>query len=213
MSFGRRELSVGTIEWQEANFRHLTAKALAQAVLSNPGSYEWTLQGFGMLRTYLDHKKNWRLHVWDDRYRVAGVSDMHTHPWHFTSYVLAGIVENYRYAHARLAASQAPEPFMEQRLRCGVGGGLEGEPETTWLVKGERELYRESDVYKQKAHEIHVSVPRNGTVTLVRREFLDDTEHASVFWPINEEWVTAEPEAASRVVVKRICAEALNLWF
>jgi hypothetical protein len=197
---------------------HGLIKATVGTILANASQYEWTLQGLGMLRIYLGDK-DLRLHVWDDRFAFPAVSEMHTHPWDFESYVVAGIVENYRFKSVAKVPPhkdnlQSAEAFMRQSIFCGVGGGLtEEDPEKVWLVKQPRELYRESDIYTQKANEIHVSVPRRGTVTIVRRHFLEDEDHAYVFWPHGEEWVSAEPREATPNEVESIARNALATWF
>lgn len=184
-------------------------KPLVKAMLKNADRFEWTLQGFGMLRTYLDDDHNLRLHVWDPRFKVEGVDEVHTHPWNFHSFVVAGEVEN-----VRLSAGLAEDGnYMEQKLRCGVGGGLCGDPRSVSLREHRPEIVKEGETYTQKAHEIHRSSPASGTVTIIQREFLDDTEHAYVYIPKGQEWCSAEPRLATAEEVETITVDALARWF
>lgn len=187
-------------------------KPVVKAILERPAAFEWSLQGFGMLRTYIEPEL--RLHVWDSRFAVDGVSEIHTHPWHFHSMVVAGVVENTRFAagprDVGFMGGQG-EPYMVQKLRCGPGGCTIGDPSPVVLVAAETETLEEREVYTQRADEIHRSSPHDGTVTLVQREFLDDTEHAYVYF--QGEWVTAEPREATLTEVLQITTNALERWF
>jgi hypothetical protein len=180
-------------------------KSLVRPILQNPHGLDWSLQGFGMLRLYLGGNR--RLHIWDERYANEGVSEMHTHPWDFRSLVVAGEVTNIRYM------KDGDIPFFEQTIRCGEGGGLVDGPQRAWLRALDSETYTEQETYTQEASEIHVSHPLSGTVTIVKRTFKSDTEHAYVYWPIGYEWVTAEPRPASATEVRAITENALERWF
>lgn len=181
-----------------------TIKKLVQHVLEYPKGYEWTVQGLGMMRTYLAPEI--RLHVWDGKHKFPNVSELHTHPWNFHSIVVAGKVFNHRYVE-----SGDGTQIMRQTIRCGEGGGLIGDPEKVRLTMGMKECYIEGDIYVQKAREIHRSSPLDGTVTIIHREFLDDTEHAYVYF--DGEWVTAEPRAATPQEIEDTCVIALGTWF
>lgn len=183
------------------------AKHLVKEILEYPERKTWTLQGFGMLRTYLSPEV--RLHIWDDRYRNSDVSMMHTHPWHFHSYVVAGSVRNLIYVEVEGEA----DPYNRQTIQCGEGGGKVGEPETVGLVLASAFDVREGEEYSQDAHEIHMSEPDNGTITIIEREFLDDTEHAYVYWEKDKEWITAEPRLATDDEIEAITQYSLDRWF
>src|SRR5258708_2352757 len=72
----------------------LTAAAV-RSILEYPnGGREWSVQGFGMLRTYLDEQHTYRLNIWTDELASPGVSLIHDHPWHFHSWILAGKLTN-----------------------------------------------------------------------------------------------------------------------
>lgn len=193
-------------------------KALLRALLEAPEAREWQLQGLGMLRTYLTPEI--RLHVWHAGHAVDGVSTMHTHPWHMESKILAGIVRQYRYFRPGMMTqhvleSDPPEEFMQQSLKCGVGGHLTEEPDLVRLRRGKLEEYGEGDIYRQFAHEIHVSLPENGTVTAIHRTVPEgaNPDQAYVFWPAGEEWISAEPRPATDQERDEIIGYALGTWF
>jgi hypothetical protein len=190
-------------------------RELVQKILEHPYRHEWSLQGFGMLRLYLN--EDTRLHIWDPRYAVEEVSEIHDHPWHFTSMVVAGTVVNHRYREIAPEAVNERDsvyPFMRQRILCGVGGGLvPGGPEPVLLRVFQHETWPAGTIYYQQASEIHRSEPRPGTITIIRRKPLEDPDHANVYFPVGSEWVSAEPRPASRDEVKDIVDASLERWF
>lgn len=170
---------------------NLTESAVREA-LANPFDREWSIQGFGMLRTYLDPDQVHRLHIWDTGQGVKEVSTVHDHPWDFTSRIIAGSLVNQRY----LIDSTTGEPFWAARLRCGVGGGLVEAPQKTLIETLPAEHYGTEDVYSQTAPEFHESFPTSGTVTVISREFKADRDLATVCWQ-DGDWVSAEPRPAT----------------
>lgn len=191
-----------------SNLKDIATRELVRDILEHPECRDWTLQGLGMLRTYLTEEL--RLHVWDKHFAVPGVSELHTHPWALDSLVVAGALRNVRY---RPTGKVNGMPYMRQRLKCGAGACLEGEPELAFLRAMEVEYYAAGECYHQEAYEIHQSFPENGTVTLVQRTFNGDRDHALVFWPYEMGWVTAEPRPATEMEVQAITSNALQRWF
>jgi hypothetical protein len=53
--------------------------ALVLSVLQKWKAYEWTVQGFGFIRTKIQNVG--RIHVWDSRLATPLVSTAHNHPW------------------------------------------------------------------------------------------------------------------------------------
>lgn len=188
---------------------HGLTKALVKKILEHATAFDWTLQGFGMLRTYITPEI--RLHIWDDRYKVDNVSTLHTHPWHFHSDVIAGVVEQYRYSV--LPNENDKDTWVQGEILCGEGGGETGKKDLVRLLREGREVYLAGESYRQSAHEIHDSQPVNGTVTIIRREFLDDADHAFVYYREADGWVTAEPRMATDDEVLEICGYSLERWF
>jgi hypothetical protein len=191
-------------------------KSLVRAILQSPHELDWSVQGLGMMRLYLDDHR--RLHIWDSSLRVENVSDMHTHPWNFKSHVVVGQVNNWKYLDITEQKDHWSEErhlaYKKQIIRCGVGGGLVGEPEEVTLILAgdEFNVFVERVTYSELAHEIHVSKPHDGTITIVKREFLDDVDHALVFWK-DGDWVSAEPRIATYDEVSRVTQSSLEKWF
>lgn len=186
-------------------------RALVKAILEHADAYAWTLQGLGMLRTYISPEL--RLHVWSGDARSDGVSEIHTHPWQFSSLVIAGRVVNVRFDETQNSNRGTLDTYKRQAILCGEGGGLVGDPDTVHLAARQQETYLEGHIYQQRADEIHRSLPEDGTVTLIYRQFLEDADHAYVYWPEDCEWGSAEPRPATDDEVARIVGVALDKWF
>lgn len=182
-------------------------KLLVETILKKATCYKWSLQGFGMLRLYLN--KEVRLHVWDDGFMVPGVSMIHDHPWSFYSKVVAGQICNERFERGPGLGR-----YKMATILCGPGGGMaSSEPQSVDLRSQGYEHYREGMAYHQAASEIHQSHYLPGTVTLVSRTTQGDPDHAHVFWEARENWVSAEPRDATAEEVEKITKNALERWF
>lgn len=190
----------------------IAEKLLVQKILESPLDFEWSIQGLGMLRLYLNQE--WRLHIWHHEFKVENVSQLHTHPWDFVSHVIAGQITNQKYMRLYEGANVGA-PCMEQRLHCGPGGCLIGEPRPVRLLLNDTQLISQGMVYSQTAGEIHLTDFEDGTVTLVERCFIhnQNVDHALVYWNKGEQWVGAEPRPATREEIHKGCAVALTRWF
>jgi hypothetical protein len=197
-------------------------RSMVLGILTKPDRHEWTLQGFGMLRCYLSNSL--RLHVWDGRHRVPNVTDVHDHPWNFVSLVVSGRIVDTRYkvfpcshTEEQVERQRLRQPFLKSTIVCGVNAGnhvaaIKERGERVWLMPLEPEDYTTGCCYERQASEVHHTSYSNGTVTLVKRDFLPDTEHAHVFFPADQEWVSAEPRIATRAEVVDICEAAIVAW-
>lgn len=184
-------------------------RLLVQAILRSPHELQWSIQGLGMLRTYLSQEL--RLHIWDDAFRIPGVSPIHDHPWHLESYIVAGIYKQRRYL---FCVNGTPEDHLKMAtIKCGEGAFKVEESRTIPVFVEPDEEYHAGQTYSQRKDEIHESFPANGTVTLVTRTFTPDREHARVFWRGNGDWVDAAPRTATRDEINQATHNALNLWF
>lgn len=161
----------------------------------------WTVQGFGMVRTYLDDAKEWRLNIWDDALRVPNVSEIHDHPWDFKSWVLCGEIANTRF---RVAPERKPDdaidfslPFQHVKIVTGEGGGPRGWPDVVRLLANRPETYGPGEGYLQSKDEIHITKARPGTVTLNQRSPATPEHTANIYWPRGP-WVNAEPRPATK---------------
>jgi hypothetical protein len=181
-------------------------QAAVRAILEKPAGYEWTVQGFGFIRTYFGSKR-WRLNVWDSTFKVPNVSLIHDHPWHLTSWVISGELTNKRYL---LGDGLAPT-HSYMTIHTGVEfDGSHGEYLKAHLISKPLEVYHPGDTYSQTADEVHETSYLDGTVTFNER--LGDTEHARVFWPYGEEWVDAKPRAARLSEIASIAERAIEQW-
>jgi len=97
------------------------------AILLGWRSYEWQVQGFGMLRTYLDGPGEPRLQIWDQRLATWSNNAIHDHPWAFTSTILAGTLFNQRY-EIRTVATHAPNGHTTDIIPGTRGGQLSERP-------------------------------------------------------------------------------------
>lgn len=173
-----------------------------------PERYEWSLQGFGMLRTYLS--PDVRLHVWDPEYRVEDVSDIHDHPWHFESLIVSGSIENRRYH-----VIEGEPTHSRGRIVCGPKPAEHGakDIENVRLEQWSEGTYHAGDSYRMQADELHASFPSPGSVSIIRRTKANkDPDRALVYWPLGKSWVSAEPGPAPPGVVRRITQRALDCW-
>lgn len=167
---------------------------------------KFMVQGLGLLR--LSIGDNLRLHIWDKALEYPGVSKMHTHSWDLTSYVVCGELRNQRFIEVSRGI-----PHWRRRLRCGVGCEWVGPAEVVFLRSMPIETYRHGQTYTQKADEIHVTDAVPGTITLMNRQYDGPAGEANIYWPILEEWGTAEPREATQAEVAGTISKSLRLLF
>ena len=178
-------------------------RAFVKKILIRAENFDWSLQGFGMLRLHMDD--GFRLNVWDSRYRVKNVSMVHTHPWNFESLVVCGRLVNWRYHESGTGYGK---PYRFATIKPGPGGGLlDTRGEEVWLTN-HGEVITAGVAYRQSADEIHLSAPEDGTVTLNKRQRVGE-DVARVYWPANTEWVSAEPRPATITEISTITNVAL----
>lgn len=181
-------------------------RALAKFILSRPHAWPWTLQGLGMLRLYIE--PNLRLHIWDRRFAFPGATPIHDHlQWGLMSTVLSGELHNQRYIETSTGA-----PYKKMKIKAGTGCKNLEEPTIVFLRGYEPERYRVGESYSQYPSEIHETIPRNGTVTLMNKTPTADPEAATVFWPADGDWGSAEPRDATWTEVEKMCTYALSVW-
>lgn len=199
---------------------------LVRHLLHEFDRHQWSIQGFGMLRLYLS--KEVRLHIWHSAFKVPNVSEIHDHPWDFESEVVCGELTNQLY----VVLKDGPGNLMVEedrttiggyernpcthhvtKIRCGPGGGVcesEGPPEPRLLLGYCPHTYLAGESYAERAVQVHETKAVDGTVTIVRRTFKADTEHARVFFPLGTEWVSAEPRPALPGEVAEFAMAALD---
>lgn len=185
------------------------AQALASAILHHANNFSWSLQGMGFIRLHL--VGHCRLHVWDKRYRVPGVSMIHDHlQWALNSTILSGELVNRIYVESQ--GDWGGEPYEWATIKPGAGCYFKSEPQRTYLAPmllPERLIA--GDTYRQAPDVIHETDAQDGTVTIIRKEPTPD-DSARVFWPAGSEWGSAEPRQATPDEVANIVARALSRW-
>lgn len=195
-------------------------RAMVRNILESPlirkrsGDLDWTVQGFGMLRTYLDKDKRFRLNIWDVALSVPNVSLIHDHPWSFDSWIINGKIRNQRFyvVHGDDRRFEYADPYDYAVIKTGEGGGPDGERGTVYLWPEQIEQLHTGDKYHQDPKEIHLSAFEDGAVTLNDRTRVGDGEHARVFWPHGEQWVDAMPRRATEMEVHETVHKALERW-
>lgn len=186
-------------------------------VLRAWNNFDWTWQGFGMVRIYLDQAKRYRLNIWDERSKVPRVSLIHDHPWSFTSTVYAGQIKNRRYVCEELRDSSRM-PVTNTHWMKRIVTGEEGHDATTTRIpvilrEIGREIYTPGASYSQQRDEVHETAAQIGTVTLNARSAPTQDYTARVFWHRNEpQWIDAKPRPAAEFEIKRAVASALEMW-
>lgn len=166
------------------------------AVLRHPKPFNWTTQGFGMIRCYLDDKQRFRLNIWDYRMRTPGVSLIHDHPWSFTSTIYAGRILNKRYYFS--SNSELPFNYYYKHIVTGPDGDDASEVMECRLIAQHLETYKPGQSYTQKLTEVHETDAEIGTVTVNDRTPPTNEYTARVFWHKNgHPWMAARPRPST----------------
>ena len=186
----------------------ITEKQHIKTILEKAEKYQWSIQGFGFLRMYLTADEVYRLHIWDDRYKIPNVSIIHTHPWDFCSKVYSGQIYNTRYK----AKKHKKNTHFRLRIVTGENAKPAANIKVCKLAIAKTDSVKSGENYFQRADEIHETQAKSGTVTVIRRQFLDDRSKADVFFPIGTDWVDARPRPATEEEVKDITENALKNW-
>ena len=168
--------------------------AAVRYILENPFQHKWSYQGLGMMRLYLSPEM--RLHIWNAEWAEKDVSTIHTHPWDFQSFTICG-----EYRQTRYIESGHNSIYYNKQVI--------GEQEQVRLQGGELESYQPGEIYRMLHTEIHEATPEPGTVTIIKRRFLENTEYADVYWDLDKEWVSAEPRSATHAEIMKFTHLAL----
>jgi hypothetical protein len=189
-------------------------RSAIHAILTNaiihPKLQPWTVQGFGMLRTYLPFGPNHetlpvepveRRSCAPRREHDARSSMVVSHSW-----IINGEFRNLRFVEDSINGDE----YEFMKIMCGECGGARSGVESICLGALPVEHYTTGDLYHQDADEIHLSAYDQGTVTLNDRT--GDTEHARVFWPAGGHWVDAKPREATQQEIMRTLTLALDKW-
>lgn len=164
-------------------------QAMARHIIDNAKPEAWSYQGFGMLRIYLAPEV--RLHIWCPNQKAPDVTDIHSHPWNFTSWVVAGRIINREWQ--KMYAK--PITHIAHKIITGENAEiLESHPVTLQIVS--QASYAAGDRYPQDYHDIHQTEAVEGTVTIiVRKRVTGDLAYS--YATKNRPWVDARPRPAT----------------
>lgn len=185
-----------------------TALQLAiRTILEKSTSFEWSIQGFGMLRLHL--RDDARIHIWDKSLRYPNVSMIHNHSWDLRSEIVVGELRN-----ARFVESNCGPHFIRRRLVTGYKTKMVSAEESIRLqIVNGVEHYIAGETYSQLAHEIHSTDAEDSTVALMHRNEHQGDGTADVFWPADKKWGTAKPRIATDAEVEVITDRVLKKHF
>ena len=171
---------------------------IVKKVMENPFDYEWELQGFGMLRTYID--KDTRLQIWLKEFIVPNVTDVHTHPWDFESFIYQGHITNFVF---RESSHDGP-PYVgaEAYDRCLILTG-----ENAYVHERNKVFLKIHGIYnftKDDNYFHHKDIPhrinfKDGTITILTKSNIQEDNLAySYVKGVGNDWVSAAPRPAPK---------------
>lgn len=180
-------------------------KPLVRHILAHADQYDWSIQGFGLLRLYLPGDA--RLHIWDHARSYQDVSMIHDHiQWGLTSTVVAGQLTNTRYLELPAQRYGLPITYINNTewelynwatFKAGFDAKQLHDPDKIWLKAMKPEIYMPGDSYHQEPREIHETAAQPGTVTVMQKFPSEDAVNARIFWPVGMTWGTAAPRPAT----------------
>lgn len=189
-----------------------------RSILLDWRSFEWQVQGFGMLRTYLDGPTEPRLQVWDQRLATWSNNAIHDHPWAFTSTIFAGVLFNQRYdiEQGDTAPVSSRAGHTTDIIPGTRGGQLSERPVRPCRITAQPvEVYSMGDTYSQTHREMHLTKYHQGTVTLIERFGREAEDIARVAWfgGPDDQPPFVNPYPAALEVAERVIADALEAWW
>lgn len=186
-----------------------------EAILREWWEHEWQVQGFGMLRTYLDGPGEPRLQVWDQRLACWGNNAIHDHPWAFESTIYAGTLFNQRYEGTIYDGLNCNAHFTQ--IIPGTRGGTLSERMVSpgKLRPRPLEVYSLGDTYRQAHRELHITRYLQGTVTLITRTDREEEDLATVAWfgGRDDQPPFVNPRPASANECRMVIEDALRTWW
>jgi hypothetical protein len=182
---------------------HRALQLAVRDILRHPQSFEWSVQGFGLLRLYFGEEG--RLHVWAPCLRYDNVSTIHDHSWHLRSTIVFGKLQNKRFVDC----GPSDPTHYRQQVVTGYNARLLDEPQLRRLAMHSYEVYRPGDEYSQRAEEIHETIADPYTITLMERD-ADKDGIANLYWSKDTTWGTAKPRKATPEEVERVTQRALK---
>jgi hypothetical protein len=172
-------------------------------VLENPFNYIWELQGFGMLRTYID--KNTRLQIWLKEFIIDDVTDIHTHPWDFNSLIYQGEIINHCYEE-----SETGIPYNKCLIVTGENAYVK-ESNIIKLKTLTKRTYKKGDIYFHNKDIPHRIDFKDGTITILTKSNIQENSLAYSYANPFRGWVSAAPRLAKYSEVKTFINAAQKL--
>jgi hypothetical protein len=189
-----------------------------EAILRDWRSHEWQVQGFGMLRTYLDGPGEPRLQVWDQRLACWGNNAIHDHPWAFESTTYAGLLFNQRFdiVPVQRNVPSLGNGHMTDIIPGTRGGQLSERPVLPCTIYPLAvEVYALGDRYSQHHREMHLTRYTQGTVTLITRHDREEQDIARVAWfgEPDEQPPFVNPYPPTLSLVETVIGDTLASWW
>ena len=179
---------------------------IVKQVMENPFNYEWELQGFGMLRTYID--KNTRLQIWLKEFIVPNITDVHTHPWDFESFIYQGQITNHCW---RESSKLDGVSFDRCLILTGEKAYVKERTQVILKVIGNQK-YTRGMVYSHEKNIPHRIDFVDGTITILTKSNIrEDSLAYSYVMGIGNEWVSAAPRLATKNEIKKFIDAASKL--
>lgn len=199
----------GSPYWEQIKKIKGTETELIDDVLSNCNRYKWEIHGFGMLRTYIN--ENTRLQIWHNDYTVEQVTDIHTHPWDFTSTIMQGYVKNIIYEEHELNDTDIDDIYDRCLILTGEHAYVK-EKTKVKLVKKTQLMYTKGDTYKHKKDIPHRISFCDGTITVLTKENMNPDSLAYSYVENTLEWVSAAPRLATDNEIQEFIKKALERY-
>lgn len=185
-------------------------KNKVREMLNNPLDYEWEIQGFGMLRTYID--ANTRVQIWHNNYKIPNVTDIHTHPWDFTSFIIQGYMQNLCFIESKIENETVPEDIIYNRCLILTGEHAYVKEKTKVILSRDTNIkYTNGMEYTHKKDVPHRTEYSNGTITVLTKNNINKDSLAYSYTKGDSEWVSAAPRIATNEEVMFFVNEALEL--
>lgn len=184
---------------------------IVKKIMKFPFDYEWELQGFGMLRTYID--KYTRLQIWLKDFIIPNVTDIHTHPWDFKSFIYQGQIRNNIFFEYDPQNSVSGEWFQCDKCLILTGENAYVKERTPVILKPNGSFeYSQGDLYHHGKDIPHRIDFIDGTITILTKSNIhEDSLAYSYVKGFENEWVSAAPRPATKEEIKAFIEAARKL--
>ena len=172
-----------------------------RTILEHASDHAWTLQDIGLLGLRLGARREYRLHVWAPSFGRTE-PPIHDHPFDFESMVVVGEITNVRFV-------EDPAGTAFHRVRYSPFAHDVRRTDTVRLSPAATTTHPAGDHYRQASHELHVTQPTSGTVTIIRMAFRNTSE-LTVCSLAGEDWISDHSRPATPAEVETIVATALE---